>query len=574
VSPGDFLRAVWPSEGVYCIAVPFVIPGSDPPKTVYSHKTFDDVSAAVTHVLNKRTHTDVYFSIHTLKQHQVWNPEKENLKTGEMGSNEVRVQRNAKAARAFFFDLDVGTTVDKYLSQLEAGLGLRRFCEVTGLPKPLVVSSGGGLHVYWVVSEALDSEAWRIEAAKLRQLARHHGLKCDPSRTTDTSSVLRVPGTSNFKDRRNPRPVDALSTITEIGTGAFVKLIDKAMIEAGIEAKLPVKVQLDTAADILGSNTTREYDGPAVSLQALITSCAQMRRLALLARAKQPISEPEWYYGVIGVGRFLEDGHRRIMQFGDQAWHATIRDKIKQSEQHQKGPTSCSKLAEISAVGDNPCTDCPFAGKVHGPIGAARYTDPAPPPTVQQLVGTTQVTTTIPDAPKPFMRMKGGGVSVYSETADGEKAYTQIYEHDLYPIRRLANTQAETEQQVWHVSLPRGEEKDFTLDAEMLYDPRKFTAAISNQGIYPNKSHIPTLQEYMVAYIAQLQKLQAADAQCNHLGWTDECTQFILPDKILSADGKVVPAQLSVGAERASAQVFKKGRRPAPGRAAEFLQPP
>jgi hypothetical protein len=66
----------------------------------------------------------------------------------------------------------------------------------------------------------------------------------------------------------------------------------------------------------------------------------------------------------------------------------------------------------------------------------------------------------------------------------------------------------------------------------------------------------------MVAYIAQLQKLSAADAQCNHLGWADDYTQFILPDKILCADGTAKAAQLSIGAQRASVAVAQRATLP------------
>src|SRR5690349_16337798 len=113
MSPGDFLRAVWPSEGIYCIAMPFTIPNSNPPVRVYAHKTFEDISAAVSYVLRERAAKDVFFAVHTLKAHQLWNPEKPNRKTGELGSNEVRSHPNMKAARAFFFDLDVGDRADK-----------------------------------------------------------------------------------------------------------------------------------------------------------------------------------------------------------------------------------------------------------------------------------------------------------------------------------------------------------------------------------------------------------------------------------------------------------------------------
>jgi hypothetical protein len=566
MTPGDFLRAVWPAEGIYCLATPFTIPGTT--TRVYAHKTFEDISSAVSFVLNRRSSNDLFFATHTLKEHSVFNPEKPNRKTGELGADEIRTQRNMKASRIFFFDLDVGDRADKYASQAEAVADLVRFGQVTGLPRPLVTSSGGGIHVYWIVTEPLDSHAWRIEAAKLKQLARHHGLKCDPMRTTDTASVLRVAGTFNFKDKHHPTEVKALTPPNELGTGAFIALIDKAIIEAGVEVKPLPQPQLAAAESLLGSNTKREWDGPPVTLRALLTSCKQMARLAL---AKGNVSEPEWYHGIVGIGRFLEDGHRRVHQLsqGYPGYNAeATTEKIKQHESRRDastgqalGPTSCAKLAEISSAGDDPCSDCPFAGKVHGPLGAARFRDPAPPPIVQELLTATgePVTVPIPDPPKPFMRMKGGGVSVQTKNADGDELNIVIYEHDLYPIRRLSNAQAGIEQQIWHVSLPRGEEKDFTLDADMLYDPRKFTTAIANQGIYPEKADIARVQEYMVAYIAQLQKLVDADAQCNHLGWVDDHSKFILPDKVLSADGTVRAAQLSLGAQRATVHVHKKG---------------
>ena len=573
MTPGEFLRAVWPAEGIYCLATPFVIPGSNPPKRVYAHKTFEDVSAAVSFVLNQRSSKDLFFAVHTLKEHSIFNPEKVNSKTGELGAPEVRVQRNMKASRAFFFDLDVGIDPQKYTSQSEAVQGLRKFCEATGLPRPLVTSSGGGLHVYWLIVDPLDSDEWRIHAAKLKQLAHHYGLKIDNSRTTDTASVLRVAGSFNLKDRANPREVKALTPASETGTGAFIALLDKAIIEAGVTPAPPPKFAALDDDGILGSNTVREFEGPPVSLKALLVSCGQMARLAL---SKGQYSEPEWYHGVIGVGRFLEDGHRRVQQMSEghpQYSHAAVQEKIRQHEKRRDangkplGPTGCAKLLEVSGpANEHICIKCPFRkqveeGKIHGPIGAAKFKDPAPPPVVHELLSgvAEPVVVTIPDPPAPFVRLKGGGVAAYAEDADGNKSYNTIYEHDLYPIRRLANVGQGLEQQVWHVELPRGDAKDFTLDADMLYDTRKFVVAVANQGIYPHRGNLLGLQEYMVAYIAQLQKLVDADAQHNHLGWTDDFTRFIFPDKIIAADGTAKSAQLSVGAQRASVHVRKAG---------------
>jgi hypothetical protein len=562
MSPGDFLRAVWPAEGIYCLATPFTPQGST--KALYAHATFDDIGEAVSHVLRERGSKDIYFAVHTLKKKQVWNPQKVNPRTGELGANETRTHANMAAARCFFFDIDVSLTdPTKYDDQTDALAALKEFCTVCHLPRPLVISSGGGLHVYWLISDTLDSGAWRAEAAKLRQIARHYGLKIDGSRTTDVSSVLRVCGTYNYKDPRQAKAVDQLVPGSVVSTGVFIRLLDTAITEAGLEAQ-KLKV-FDPVTSALGSNISKEYDGPPVSLAAVATACKQMQRLIGL---NGKMSEPEWYHGVIGVGRFLENGHRRVHQmshgypgYDEAATAAKIRqhEDRRDAEGNALGPTSCAKLAEVSGAGDEPCVGCPFAGKVQGPLGAARYKDPAPPPVVKEIIGVETISTEIPQAPKPYTRMKGGGIAISAVDKDGNESNTIIYPYDLYPVRRLVNASMGVEQHLWHVQLPREEAKEFVLDADALYDPRKFVVAISNQGLYPNKGHVPYLQDYMVAYISELQRLTDADAQSGHLGWSDEYTRFILPDKILYRDGKVRPAMLAIGAQRSSAHVFKKG---------------
>jgi hypothetical protein len=552
MTPSEFLRAVWPDEGIYCLAVPR---GNG----AFKHWTFDTVEEAAAYAAQAAGTADVYFNIHTLREKQVWDPKKVNARTSEVGGWAVRKQTNMVAAKCFFFDLDVGTAAGKYDSRQEALAGLIEFVKQTLLPKPLITSSGGGFHVYWLLTDPLPTDQWRDHATRLRQLAQHYGLKADPSRTTDSASVLRVVGTSNWKDRLNPRPVDVVSPGKPTATGVFVKALNEAIIRTGVTPQHAP--QLQQAESLLGSNMDLPYDGPQPTMVAVLTACAQMRRIATL---KGKISEPEWYRIAIGIGRFTENGHRNVHKLSSghpEYSQSSCNAKVKQSESAQKGPSSCASVAYASGAGDSLCTGCPFQGRVYGPIQAALFKDPAPPPLHEEKIGDQVVVLEIPDPPKPFMRLKeGGGIAVVAKNADGTEEPQKIFDYDLYPLRRLSNLQQGFEQQVWHVALPRGEAKDFTLDADMLYDSRKFVVAIAHQGIYPHKGHIPTLQEYMVAYIAQLQKLADADAQCNHLGWGgNDQSHFIMPDKVMYPDGSVKPAQLSLGAQRASKDVHSTG---------------
>ncbi len=552
----EFLHRVWPDTGVYVLATPFTIPNTE--IKTYAQRTYTSIDAVARHARLAMADSDVFFAVHTLKEPKVWNPQKMDRRTGTLGAYEVRTQTNMAEAKCLFLDLDVGPStgdrLTKYASQAEAVAALKQFCTVTELPRPMLVSSGGGLHVYWLMDTPISSPEWRPLAARLRQLADHYQLRADPARTTDTSSVLRVAGTLNHK-RDDVRAVNVLHPGSVTRGVTLQQLLHDAVIRAG----LPETPTVDVAPRIpsaLGSNIGDAYDGPPVSIKAIVTACAQMQRFA---RLRGNVSEPEWYHS-LNIVRFAERGNVLVHKFseGHPNYDAGATEaKVAQLASRTTGPTSCAKLAEVA--GAEGCQLCPFAGKVKSPLVAARYKDPAPAPVVAALSGTTVPPLVIPEPPVPYTRMKGGGIAVSGKTKEGDETHTVIYEHDLYPVRRLVNDASAVEQQVWCVVLPREGPKEFTIDADALYDRRKFVTTIANHGIYPQASFVQFLMDYMIAYIAELQRCVDADAQCNHLGWQADYTQFILPTKVLHADGQVKAAQLSVGAARSSVHVHTKG---------------
>ncbi len=114
-----------------------------------------------------------------------------------------RKQTNVESLRAFWLDIDVGA--DKaargkgYASIEDAERALRAFCTAATLQPPLVVCSGYGLHVYWPLDRDVTPEEWQPAAEGLKALCEVHGLRADPARTADSSSVLRPAGTINRK---------------------------------------------------------------------------------------------------------------------------------------------------------------------------------------------------------------------------------------------------------------------------------------------------------------------------------------------------------------------------------------
>ncbi len=88
-----------------------------------------------------------------------------------------------------------------------------------GLPPSVLVSTGNGVHPWWLFKEPLifDSDQERDAAARLltrwhKMLERNaaaHGWAYD--RLADLARILRIPGTRNLKDPANPKDVVLLS---------------------------------------------------------------------------------------------------------------------------------------------------------------------------------------------------------------------------------------------------------------------------------------------------------------------------------------------------------------------------
>lgn len=132
---------------------------------------------------------------------------------------EFQVANNRKAVNAvgaynFWADIDCGDdkahTGKGYRDNTEALTALAEFCKAADLPLPsIVVDSGGGLHVYWVLDDFLERRAWQAYAKKLKAVMKAVGFLADPTRTADIASILRVPGTLNHK-YQPPRPVQLI----------------------------------------------------------------------------------------------------------------------------------------------------------------------------------------------------------------------------------------------------------------------------------------------------------------------------------------------------------------------------
>lgn len=105
---------------------------------------------------------------------------------------------NALGAKSFWLDIDAGEG-KPYATANDATDALDEFCNRINTVLPGVVRSGNGIHAYWILDRFIEAGSWREAAKRLKLLTQHHGLHADPTRTADISSILRPPGTNNYK---------------------------------------------------------------------------------------------------------------------------------------------------------------------------------------------------------------------------------------------------------------------------------------------------------------------------------------------------------------------------------------
>lgn len=212
---------------------------------------------------------------------------------------------NAIAVKSFWLDLDVGDG-KPYTSQKLALLATKDFCVRHGIPSPLVVLSGKGLHVYWILAENVRPATWLTTARMLKSLAASSGLHADPARTADIASVLRPVGARNQK--HGGTPVRLLTQGVVQDHESFHNLVAAGLASTGGGGhsddglgERPLYV-LTMVLD----NTAMEqvYEGPKPLASAIADDCAIIREFR---DTQGNIEEPLWR-GCIGVIAHCQDG--------------------------------------------------------------------------------------------------------------------------------------------------------------------------------------------------------------------------------------------------------------------------
>ena len=584
----QFLEALWPSSGIYCLATPS-------PTGSWYHEIYKSIDEFIAGVA-KRDRTNIFFCVHTLARRAVWNPEKKvhdpnKLRTnpdgdivdGPLGAWEVRTHVNMKEAKCFFFDLDVdpagGTPAHpKFKTRREALNALDQFLFVTRLPTPLVTSSGNGFHVYWLLTDTIASDVWRTHAASLYAVARREGLKVDSSRTTDQSSVLRVVGTRNVKPGKADTECEAFQEGVVTPTEDFLSQLTELLGSTPVPQQR-VHQQSKRAAGNLGTT----FNGPKQSLEAVSEVCEHVRDYVRDGYGEG--GYVQMYNVAGGVISYLEDGNAIALKIGMRHPRATEADIERHTSTWQleaDGPASCATLD--TKCGGDACARCPFSSLGHNPLIIARklaeqrLLDAIPKP--KPATPTQTVLTPLCEISYPYLRTDKGIIQKVYKKVKGQDEEVEVHEplvdYDMFPTKKLMRTKSEGGFSEWAVTLPpHNKQRVFKVPNADMSETRALSLLLINEELNVPPSRMEKVKAMLIHYLRDVQNTIEADRQFDHLGWVDNTvTEFVLPTTVSNVDGTSKPCSLSAMAKATLDFVRTKGTIEGSIKAMQFYNKP
>lgn len=494
----DFLQRILPPEGIY-----YALIGSN---GIFKGRAFDNIdtlsNALVT--LSSRG-ANVYYAVASFQ------------------NAEGRKQANVHQIKALFLDIDCGEG-KPYADGREGAKALSQFISATKLPKPMVVSSGNGLHVYWVLDTVITADEWRALATRLKALTEKHGLHADPAVTTDSARVLRPVGTINQKGGRPVRLMLDAPNYT-------LETLRSALGEPSSAALISYKPK---QSGLLGALRAQQ-DYPPAQAGIVFKKCAQVE---WAATHQDEVEEPLWY-ALLGIAAFCEEPEAAAVAWSENHpnydFNATMR-KLSQWKDCATGPTTCAKFQEHRPKG---CDKCKFKDRITSPaqIGIARQevavAADAPDETAHEIV-----------IPKPFKRTDAGIKMVVDETD------IDVCSFDIYPVSygRDETLGYEVVRYKWkrpHV----GWQPLAFRQAYLAEGSREFPTAIADQGIVLiTKKHMERFQFMLRQYMDELRQLRSVTNLYGSMGWKENNTQFLLGDVLFRREGdEVKREEVSLG---------------------------
>lgn len=508
----DFLKRVLPEEGFKCA---YVVDGDKKYNTFFATVEQLATFALAQDALGKT----VYHACSVFRENR-----KDPKGTPQAQRRLGRTGHNVLGARSLWADVDCGEG-KPYATQLDGAEHVTNFIRSSGLPPPVFVGSGNGLHLYFPLEKVLLPEEWRRYAAGLAKLFAAHGLQVDTTRTCDLSSVLRTPGTHHRK-----------SGVKEVIAGPLQGPYPLQLFERLLNGTtLPVLWKDGRTPPLVPARPTSEwlggiYEERPASAARVARSCRQIHRLW-----EQPgaVSEPIWH-AALGVFAHCDDGRDFAHECSAPEWHGAIDDKLDRLESF--GPTTCAKFAGLNAAG---CVGCKYAGRITSPVQLGRddgrsqddgrdHSEPngRSPQASPGADG-------LPKPPPDFCYDSDGRLHHQTGAKNGGTVYELICATRIYlKSIQTAETDGSKFGYLFREKAPRGQWRDIVVTARQAVG-REATSELAERGVTIHDGEL--WRKFVKASVDMCMESSDLEARYDQFGWKKDETAFLLGKKLYTA---------------------------------------
>lgn len=497
----EFLSSVLPSKGSYCVVG---LKKEEKPRQKFVD-SIEDLERLGNDLASDGW--DAYFALASFA-----NPK------------EGRTATNASNLKSFFIDIDCGVG-KPYADQAEGMSALKQFLKDSGLPKPLVVNSGRGVHAYWTLDESVPAFIWKPLAEKLKALCVQFKLDADPAVTADTARILRIPGTLNFKDPANPQAVEVLVGTTHVGISVIEDVLNKYDdIFAGMGARPHIPRGMDALTSLLAGNSQARFK--TIMLKSVEgKGCPQLLHIY---ENQDTIEEPLWRAG-LSIAHQCVDRDKAIHALSDK--HPEYSPEYTEKKANEtKGPYTCQTFKKLNPSG---CQGCEHS--ITSPIQLGKEIVEATEEDniVEEEVADKEepVQFTIPKLPYPYFRGKVGGI--YIRQKDEETGVDEdilIYPYDFYVVKRIHDPDL-GETLLMRLHLPKDGVREFIMPLSTAMAKDRFRDKISEHGIAVLGKKQDILMAYITRWVEELQSKEESEKARRQFGWLEDNSSFILGDK-------------------------------------------
>lgn len=543
----DFLRIVLPQNGYYVLAA------KRPGMQGYKHEVFETIDdlAACALEYDQKGWTVYHCCCSVTDKQGIYNEQKERW--------QVRVKVNAEAVGSQWLDMDVGPDKE-YASRAEALSSLKKLCKEFELPAPMIVSSGGGLHVYWPFDQDYPADEFIVGARLFSEALKAAGYPHDTKPTRNVVSLLRPIGTHHRKGE--PKPVrcvrEAGATIS--GRDFYSKF-----------GEVPqVNPEAESIMDEWGTGAVVTY-APSTARE-IVKQCPALRGFARHTQTMPPVHEDHWRNMLNLISHTIEGdklAHKWSKQ-GDKRY--SFEETQAKIDNWQGGPPTCNTVAANCSA----CDDCPHLKKITSPISLGKSAElppepPEPEPEVIEQVALSddhakvlqsklaQYHNIIPSkkTPLPFWNKKyswdGQFLRVFIKNDDGGGDWVPFCSTLYYPFMRYEKTDGtrallvcaliDPTKNIWRV---------FDMDTSKVGDARSLAMELAAQEVTYMKNQQPLNQQFVQDILSGLRASGLETKTYSSFGWHDN--GFVLGEEMITKKGSVpvflskkVPSELRGG---------------------------